>query len=227
MDHDIALFAGFGPEAVTFYRGLEEDNSRTWFDDHRDVYERDVREPMERLLGEVADEFGFDGKVFRPNRDVRFSRDKSPYKLHCGAVIGDGEPGSPVYYAQVSGSGLRTASGYYRMSRDQVARFYAAIDDERTGPELAALVADARAAGMEVGGSELKTSPRGYANDHPRVELLRHKGLTLSRSWKPFQWLQTREALRRITALWRDAGPINDWLQAHVGPAREVDHGRP
>lgn len=220
MDGDIEPFEGFGPGAVDFYRDLEDHNSKAHFDEHRTTYEQDVREPMERLLAEVADEFGRDGKVFRPNRDVRFSRDKSPYKLHCGAATNDGDPGSPVYYTHLSGDGLLSATGYYRMSRDQVERFYAAVDHERTGPELVDLVAAARDAGMEVGGSELTTSPRGYANDHPRVELLRHKGLTLSRTWKPYKWFQTREALRRITAVWRDAAPITDWLRTNVGGAR-------
>lgn len=222
MDHDIDPFEGFGPRAVTFFRDLEEDNSKDFFDAHRDVYEHDVREPMERLLAEVADEFGVDGKVFRPNRDVRFSRDKSPYKLHCGAVVGDGSDASPVYYAHVGTEGLRTASGYHRMSRDQVQRFYEAIDDDTTGPELEALVAAARDADAQVGGSVLTTSPRGYPNDHPRVGLLRHKGLTLSRSWKPWKWLQTREALRRVTDLWREAAPINDWLVTNVGGPRST-----
>ncbi len=221
MDHQIPSFRGFGPRAVSFWRELEDDNSKAFFDANRAVYEDDVREPMERLLAEVAEEFGVDGKVFRPNRDIRFSRDKSPYKVHCGAVVGDSDTdSSPVYYTQVSGDGLLAASGYHRLSRDQVQRFYAAIDDDHTGPELEALVAAARDDGMAVGGSELTTSPRGYPNDHPRVELLRHKGLTVSRSWPEYQWLQTREALRRVTGLWRDAAPINDWLVTNVGAQR-------
>lgn len=227
MEHDIEPFAGFGPRAVSFFQDLEDSNSKAFFDEHREVYESHVREPMERLLAEVAKEFGIDGKVFRPNRDIRFSKDKSPYKLHCGAVVGDDSPGSPIFYTHVGTEGLRTASGYYRMSRDQVQRFYEAVDHDRTGPELQRLVEAARDDGIEVGGSVLKTSPRGYPNDHPRVELLRHKGLTLSRAWPEYKWLQTREALRRITALWRDARPINDWLVEHVGAARDVDPGRP
>lgn len=217
MDQDIEPFRGFGPGVVSFWHGLEDDNSTDFFHAHRDTYERDVREPMERLLAEVADEFGVDGKVFRPNRDVRFSTDKSPYKVHCGAVVGDGTPASPVYYTHVSGDGLLAASGYHRLSRDQVQRFYAAIDDDTTGPELVELVAAAREQGLSVDGSRLTTSPRGYANDHPRVELLRHKSLTVSTSWPEYKWLQTREALHRVTGLWRAAAPINDWLVANVG----------
>lgn len=227
MDHDIPSFEGFGPRLASFYQDLEDNNSKAFFDEHREVYETDIREPMERVLAEVADEFGVNGKVFRPNRDVRFSKDKSPYKLNCSAIVGHGDPGSPVYYLQVGADGLVVASGYHMMSRDQVQRFYEAIDDDRTGTELQELVAAVRDAGATVGGSALTTSPRGYDNDHPRVELLRHKGLTLARSWPVYKWLQTREALRRTTALWRETAPINDWLQSHVGPARHTDAGRP
>lgn len=227
MDNGIDRFDGFGPQAVSFYRGLEQDNTKDWFDEHRSIYESDLREPLERLLAEVADEFGHDGKVFRPNRDVRFSKDKSPYKLNCSALVGDDQPGTPVYYLQVGVDGLLSASGYHMMSRDQVQRFYEAVDDDDTGAEIQRLVEQARDAGLTVGGSELKTAPRGYPKDHARVELLRHKGLTLSRTWPEYKWLQTREALRRVTGVWRAATPINEWLQAHVGAAREQRQRRP
>src|SRR4051812_47820766 len=74
-----AVFTGWPPAALDFYRDLEQDNSRAFFTAHKDVYERDVRAPFEALGELVAEEFG-PLKVFRPNRDVRFSKDKSPYK---------------------------------------------------------------------------------------------------------------------------------------------------
>jgi uncharacterized protein (TIGR02453 family) len=216
----LGRFAGFGPQAVTFWHELEADNSKAFFDAHRHVYESDVREPLERLLGEVAAEFG-DGKVFRPHRDVRFSADRSPYKLHAGAVVGATDERPAAYYTQVSGEGLLAASGYYVMSRDQLHRFREAVAADRSGPELVDLVVRARSGGAEVGGQALTTAPRGYPRDHPRVELLRHKGLTVHRAWPARRWLQTREALRRVTALWREAAELNAWLDAHVGPAEE------
>ncbi len=213
-----ARFTGFGLQAISFWHELEADNSKAFFDSQRETYEHDIRAPLEHLLAEVADEFG-DGKVFRPNRDVRFSNDKSPYKLHAGAVVGS-EDGT-VHYLQVSGEGLSTASGYHQMSPAQVRRFYEAVDDDDAGPELETLVEAAGPAGAIIGGSELKTAPRGYPADHPRVALLRHKGLTLSRSWPEHKWLHTREALRRVTGLWHESADINDWLARHVGPDRE------
>lgn len=220
MAKRLDTFNGFGPRAVSFWGELARDNTKAFFAAQRETYERDIREPLEQLLAEVAAEFG-DGKVFRPHRDVRFSPDKSPYKLSASALLGS-EEGS-VYYVQIGGEGLLAASGYHQMSPAQVRRYYAAVDDDDTGPELEGLLESARSAGAIVGGSELKTAPRGYSADHARVALLRHKGLILSRTWPERQWLHTREAIRRVTGLWRETADINAWLSRHVGPDRDAE----
>lgn len=133
----IGRFTGFPPEAFAFYADLtrEGNNTRAWFDEHRDVYERCVRLPMEELLDRAAEDgFGEDGKVFRPNRDVRFSKDKRPYKDHCGAVIGYGSGTARAgVYVQVGADGLFAATGYWQLSRDQLDRFRRAVADGRTG----------------------------------------------------------------------------------------------
>lgn len=131
MSAALGRFNGFGPRAVSFWHDLHADNSKAFFDSERETYEQDIREPLEQLLAEVAKEFG-DGKVFRPNRDVRFSKDKSPYKLSAGALVGT-ERGT-VYYVQVGADGLLTASGYHLMSPAQTRRFYATVDDDDAVP---------------------------------------------------------------------------------------------
>lgn len=220
----IGEFEGFPPEAFDFYARLSDDdnNSREWFDDNREVYEQAVRLPMEALLAR-ADEDGWgDGKVFRPNRDVRFSKDKRPYKTHCGAVIQfrDGT-GRASYYAELNATGLRAGCGYWELSRDQLDRFRRAVDDDRRGGELVDVVATATAAGVEVTGSTLKRAPRGYPVDHPRIELLRHTRLAGIQTWSIAPWMHTAEAYDRIVGLWRAAQPIADWLESHVGAATE------
>ncbi len=221
---DLPSFAGFSPDAFTFYAQLGDDdnNHKTWFDEHRQVYEQAIRVPMEALLARAAaDRFG-DGKVFRPNRDVRFSRDKRPYKTHCGAVIAfrDGS-GRASRYVQLDAAGMLAAAGYWELSRDQLERFRRAVDDPDTGEELAALVTAARTGGLEVLGSELKRAPRGYPTDHPRIALLRHTRLAASRAWPRADWMHTAEAYDRIEAVWREAAPLADWLETHVGAALE------
>ena len=89
-----------------------------------------------------------------------------------------------MYYVSLSTEGLFAGSGYYHMATDQLARFREAVDDDATGAERATLVAAAVAAGNDVGADDaLKTAPRGYAKDHPRIDLLRRKGLTVWRGW--------------------------------------------
>lgn len=220
MSAPIGRFSGFGPQAVSFWHGLAEDNGKVWFDAHRAAYEQDVRAPMEALLAQVTPEFG-EGRVYRPNRDVRFTRDKSPYKEHCGALI-QREGAPSAYYLHVSGAGLLAASGAHYLSRDQIARLRQMVDHEVAGPELEGLVDRARADGLSVEGSTLTTAPRGFARDHPRIELLRHTSLAVHRSWPERHWLQTPEALRRVTEVWRAAGELNSWIDRHVGAAEQV-----
>ena len=202
-------FAGFGEAAVDFYDGLVADNSNAYWNDHRELYEADVRAPMQALLAVVEDEFGA-GKIFRPYRDVRFSADKTPYKTHCGALAGP-------FYVEVGPDGLMAAGGYYRMAADQVAAFRTAAAEDRRGGDLERRLAALRKAGAEVGGEQLKTRPRGTAPDHPRVELLRHKGLYGWRRWPPDDALHDGGALERVVSTWRELRPLVEWLSDHVG----------
>jgi uncharacterized protein (TIGR02453 family) len=202
-------FAGFGEAAVDFYDGLVADNSKAYWTDHRDLYESDVRAPMQALLAAVADEFGRT-KIFRPYRDVRFSADKTQYKTHCGALAGP-------FYVEVGPDGLMAAGGYYRMAADQVAAFRTAAAEDRRGGDLERRLAVLRRAGVEVGGEQLKTRPRGIAPDHPRVGLLRHKGLYGWRRWPPDDELHDEGALERVVSTWRELRPLVEWLSDHVG----------
>ncbi len=209
-------FAGFPPQAWLFYEQLTADNSREFFAAHREVFETCVRDPMMALTDELAPEFGV-FKVFRPHRDVRFSSDKSPYKTQMGAVT-EGE-GGEFYYLHLDADGLYAASGYYRMATDQLDRFRRAVDDERTGQELLRRVKKLEKE-YEIQGQALATAPRGFPRDHPRIRFLRHKGLTAGKAFGTPDWLSTGDAEQQIAKAWRGARPINDWLNANVGPSR-------
>jgi uncharacterized protein (TIGR02453 family) len=198
-------FKGWPVEAVEFYEGLEADNTRTYWQEHKAVYEQCVKGPMEELLAELADDFGA-GRVFRPYRDVRFSKDKTPYKLNCAAHLRDG-------YLSVSADELFVGSGLYRPEREQLQHFRAAVADEQSGPELESIVATLRKDGYDVGAHEvLTTAPKGYPKEHPRIELLRHKGIVMSRSWPVGPWLGTKKAKDRVVAGLEAARPLNAWL---------------
>jgi uncharacterized protein (TIGR02453 family) len=206
-------FTGFGDGAVEFYDGLAADNSKAYWTDSRAVYDADVRAPMQALLDDLEPEFGA-GKIFRPYRDVRFAKDKSPYKDHCGAIVGP-------FYVQVGSDGLMAAGGYYQMAPDQLARFRAAVDDTRRGEDLVKRVAALRADGVAIAGETLRTRPRGFDPEHPRIELLRHKGLYGSRRWPPDDALHEVAARDRVAGTWRALAPLVEWLADHVGPAEQ------
>ena len=120
---EVGMFSGFGEHAVEFFDGIAEDNSKAYWTDHQHIYQSDVREPMEALLAELAGEFAEFGKVkvFRPYRDVRFSKDKTPYKTHCGGVI-ERARGAGACYVQIGSEGLRIGGGSFHMAPAQLER---------------------------------------------------------------------------------------------------------
>jgi uncharacterized protein (TIGR02453 family) len=207
-------FRGWPSEALEFYDGLAADNSKTFWTAHLTVYETQVRAPMQELLDALEPEFG-PGKIFRPYRDVRFSKDKSPYKTHLGAWLSAGG------YLQLSSDGLAAGSGMYQMEPDQLDRYRRAVADPATGEELTELISSISGEDIEVvGHGSLKTVPRGYPKDHPRVDLLRHKGLTTWKDWEPAAWLGTAAAQKRIVAFLRASRPLRAWLDTNVGPSQ-------
>lgn len=203
-------FTGWPVEGVEFYEGLQADNSKVYWQEHKAVYERDVRAPMEQLLAELADEFGA-GKLFRPYRDVRFSADKTPYKTNCAATLGAG-------YISFSADGLSTGAGLYLPDSAALQRYRTAVTREKSGNELVAIVAALHKAGYETMAHEvLKTAPRGVPKDHPRIDLLRHKGIAMMKTWPVGAWLGTAKAKERVVTTLRAAAPLGDWLTRHVG----------
>ncbi len=203
-------FKGWPIEAVEFYERLETDNTKAYWQEHKAVYEQSVVGPMEDLLAELVDEFGA-GRVFRPYRDVRFSKDKTLYKLNCAAHL-------PAGYISFSAEGLFVGSGLYMPQPEQLRRFRIAVDGQKSGAELEGIVAVLREDGYDVGAHQvLRTAPRGYPKDHPRIELLQQKGIVMSRSWPVAPWLATKKAKNRVVACLAAARPLNGWLERYVG----------
>ena len=120
-------FPGWPAEAFDFYEGLEADNSKAYWQANKHRYERVGQGAVRGPLGELDQEFG-PFRLFRPYRDVRFSKDKTPYKT-AAAASSEGERGTGLY-VQVSAAGLMVGSGYYHMASDQLARFREAVDDD-------------------------------------------------------------------------------------------------
>jgi uncharacterized protein (TIGR02453 family) len=204
-------FTGWPAEALEFYEGLMADNSKTYWTANKATYDDAVHAPMAALLAELEAEFG-EGKIFRPYRDLRFSADKTPYKTAIGAVIADGG------YIQLSAEGLGVGSGMWHMATDQIQRYREAVAADASGEALTEIIAEAGQHKIDVHGhASLKTAPRGFAKDHPRADLLRHKGLTAWQEWPAAAWLGTPAAKDRVVGFMRAARPLRDWLDKHVG----------
>jgi uncharacterized protein (TIGR02453 family) len=212
----MTAFTGIPVAALDFYEDLEADNSKAWWLAHKTTYDECVRAPMIALADELAAEFG-DAKVYRPHRDVRFSKDKTPYKTHQGAFIPTAE--GVGFYVQVSAAGLMTAAGW-RARPDQVARYRESVAGP-SGVRLAALVRTAEQAGFSITGDRLATRPRGMAPGHPREELLRHKTLFGRRDWGSPDWLATPQTVTRVRDDWRALRPLATWLADHVSGAAD------
>lgn len=210
----MSRFIGFPLAGLDFYEDLEADNSKAFWTAHKHIYDSAVREPMTALVAELEKDFG-PAKIFRPYRDVRFSKDKTPYKNHQGAVA-HVAPGAG-WYVQIGAPGLFVAGGLYSASPEQLSRLRSTIDDEVRGPELEGILAALTAAGYTVGGDRLKTRPKGYPPDHPRIDLLRHKSLVVSREFGAPSWLETPRAAKHIRGSWETMRPIVEWLAAVVG----------
>jgi uncharacterized protein (TIGR02453 family) len=215
----MSKFDGFGPDVPEWFTGLEANNTKEYFTARRDFFESSIRGQMEALLSELSEKFGGEVKMFRQNRDIRFSPDKSPYKTNTYGVI----YGSPVaaqgLYASISARSLVAGSGYHVMARDQLERYRERVADDGHGPELAKLIAKAHKAGLEVWGETLATAPRGYPKDHGRIDLLRRKSLSLGASLGADGGISRTEGLKFVTRTWRATEPVAGWLDEQVGPS--------
>ncbi len=193
---------GFGPKVFAWFRGLERENTREYFTSTRDFYDDNVRDALEDLLHEIA---GDDVKVFRQHRDLRFTKDKSPYKTRTYGIAGR-------LYVALSAEGMYAGTGYYRLEREQLERYREAVDEE-----LAEAVAGAERAGLEIRGEQLKTAPRGYPRDHPQIDLLRRKQLIIGAALPAGRGISGERALAHARHVWDAAEPIVAWLDARVG----------
>ncbi len=200
------------PEALEFLRELEDNNDRDWFRANRKRYDDDLVAPARALAAQLTD-LG-EPRLFRPYRNVRF-RPGPPLKEQLGLAIG--YEGAGGYYVELSLDGLLVGAGLHHPAADQLERFRAAIDDGRRAKGFEKAVAGAEAAGLETIEPALKRAPKGYSPDHPRIERLRMKQLTMFRRHELEPWLHTPECDQRIATELRGAKPLVTWLRETVG----------
>lgn len=212
-------FGGFPRELFTFLEGLEADNSKTYWDANKATWEASVREPVEALMADLDPEFG-PLRTFRPNRDVRFSKDKSPYKTWVGVTTSERSVGGIGCFLRLEASGMRLACGSMVMAPDQIERFRSRIDNATTGAKFDEITRRLAANGLLVGPGRqppLKRTPTGYAKDHPREEILRWKGAVVLKEYEQAAWMYKPTAVNKIREVWSGAAPLIEWIGRYVG----------
>jgi uncharacterized protein (TIGR02453 family) len=213
-------YVGIPQDAFEFFAELEANNTKTFWQANKHRYDLIRRSMLD--LGEAVDEQFRPLRVYRPNRDVRFSKDKSPYKTNIGA-LGETQGGC-MLYAHLDADGMFAASGQYMMSKDQLDRYRRGVDADQTGKALEKIVGGLTKAGFAVshGGEEpLKNAPRGFAPDHPRIGLLRWKGIIATWTFGAPSWLHSARLATEVSAAWTGTSPLRDWLERHVGPSED------
>ena len=203
-------FNGFPAEAIAFLKQLSRHNNREWFQAHKDVYEQACREPMKALVSDLGPGVG-SVKITRINRDIRFSSDRSPYRTYIAAGVRGN-------YVSLSAEGLYVGTGMYKPEPAALQRLRAAIASDASGPLLQKIVTSLRRKGYTVDTHDrVSTTPRGYAADHPRIDLLRMKDIFAGKTFPPQPWLSTPKALDRVRTVMTEIKPLADWLRQHVG----------
>jgi len=208
----MATFKGWPEDFQRFFIGLELDNSKKYFEANRRTYEDSIKGPMAALLESLEPDFG-PGKVFRANRDIRFSKDKSPYKTNIAADVGMGARGG---YLSLDARGFTVATGRYMMSPEEIAKFRKKVAADGSGAQLAAIVSRLEKSGYDIGGEELKRVPPPWPQDHPRAELLRRKSLYVWKNYGLKPWLGSSSARKYVVKTWTDAQPLNDWFKKNL-----------
>ena len=223
-------FGGFPEEGIEVLLGLEKNNRKEWFEQNRSVYETALLAPLRAYVTEMGDrlrrdlapmivaEPALNRSLYRIYRDVRFSKDKRPYKTQVAALLWEGgeKHHAPGFYFQLDARNVMFGAGIYQLLPSTLDRFRRCVDEKKSGERLVKIIAALKAEDMEIGGQALKRAPRGYPPDHPRVDLLKHKGLYTMIELPGPPWLHTAELLDHAEAFFRKMGDLHRWLRENL-----------
>ncbi len=212
-------FQGFTKETAQFLKDLKANNTREWFAANKSVYESAMKAPAQQFCAALEGQLHIltgavhSSKIFRIHRDLRFSKDKTPYNAHLHiSFIPESEMASPpCWFFGLSPERLTVGAGIFALDKPALETYRKRVDG-RDGATLAALLAGLERDGVRAGEIELKRAPAGYPQDHPQADLLRRKGLSV---WKDFE--DTRpamgpDAVRNCLAAYSELKPVRDWL---------------
>ena len=225
-------FQGFPEGGLAFLRGLTEHNDRDWFEAHRGAWDAEIIPAMLEWCGALAERLRdvmprlvfvprVGGSLYRLNRDIRFSRDKRPYKTHVAALLWEGgeRHDAPGVYLHVSPEEVIFGGGIYAFEEARLDRWRKLLHNLSSAERLEAALAAARKGGLKLEISDkLQRPARGFDPEGPRAELSKYKGLAVIRKSKPAAWLNTPEALERAETAARAYAPLHAWMRDELCP---------
>jgi uncharacterized protein (TIGR02453 family) len=234
----MSAFSRFRPPALAFLRGLKRHNEKPWFEAHRPQYDAEVLGPLKLLAEELdvrfarlAPEFVAPPKraLFRIHRDVRFSKDKSPYKVHAalwvyhrdaGRGVGREAHGGAGFYFHIEPGASLVAGGFWMPPRPLLGTLRERIAEEQRGFERLVKAPTFKrkfgALSDDEPGVRLTRVPRGFAPDHPAAHWLRFNSFTASRALSDAEVLSPRlvdDIMKDYAALL----PLVRWLNGTLG----------
>jgi len=237
MMMDEQPFLGFPDKGLKFLTGLKKNNNKAWFDERKEIYKQELVEPgqafvvaMGRKLQKISKGVIYDprlngsGSIMRIYRDIRFSKDKTPYKAWMGIFFWEGKEKkmeNPGYYVHVDPKETFVGAGHYHFPRQFFEAYRLAILDDRKGKELDSILTRMRRLkGVNIGSEQTKRVPRGYDADHPRAELLKYKGIYVYTDKIPRKELTTPKFVDLCYKWCEKMAPLQDWMVKVAKTAR-------
>ncbi len=231
--NEIKTFDGFPEAGLQFLRDIEDNNNKAWFQANKPTYEAQLQAPAQsfvaalgRRLQEIDSRIVYDtstngrGVLMRFYRDTRFSKDKSPYKTNIAGMFTDGagkKMERPSFGFHMGADSMELMAGIFKFSKDQLAAYRQAVDDEDTGLELINTLHSLGQQGdFHVVGEHYKRVPRGYDADHPRSDLLRYAGLYVHPATLGSDHLTSPKLVDVCFNLFQEMAPVYYWLSSNV-----------
>ena len=220
-------FSGFPKEGLSFYKQLGVNNNRTWFNENKATYIENIVEPAQAFVEELGDRLRFlspaiqsdsranNGSIIRIYRDIRFSKDKTPYKTHLGIVFWEGmgkKMENPGYFFHMDAREGGIYGGNHHFDKSFLTTYREAVDDERMGRELSKAIKEVEESGSEVAGEQYARVPRGYDPEHKRAHLLRYKGLWSKSPTIIAEQLMSPDLVDRCFEYCAAMHPLHQWL---------------
>ena len=221
----------FPQNTVSFLKKLSKNNNREWFEEHRDSYNSDFLEPLFQFVVDMGDKLykldpeisavpKIDKSIFRLHRDVRFSKDKKPYKTNAGVYFWNNrapKKESFGFYFHLEPKKFFLGSGNYMFSKDALKKYRDAVADSVVGKELDKAIKNIlRKGNYKLGGKHYKKVPRGYDPESPRADYLLHNGIFTSYESQNLNEIYDKDIVDFSFKIFRDMLPLHQWLVKHL-----------